>query len=117
MDTAEPMTPSQVPGSSMSQDSRTLEDSAAVPDKLNQNESKQQLLQFLAAVIPSLQFEVQLTLEVLQAESRLSKPSTDRKYNVPHKAPLVFTKQPSSTALGIDPQVLVPNFLKTSMYD
>ena len=116
MDTAEPMTPSQVPGSSMSQDSRTLEDRAAVPDKLNQNDRKQQPLWYLAAVIPSLQFEVQLILEVLQTESRLTKSSTDRKYNVPHGTPLASTEHPSSTALGIDPQMLVPNFFKTSMY-
>ena len=64
------MTPSQVPGSSMSQDSRTLENSADIPDILNQIELKQQPLRFLAAVIPSLQLEVQLTL-IRGAASRI----------------------------------------------
>ena len=68
IDWAELMTPSQASGSSMSQDFSTLEDSAAV--ELNQTDLKQQPFWFLAAVISFLQLEVQLTLEVLHADSR-----------------------------------------------
>lgn len=69
---AELKIPSQAPGSSISQDCRTLKESAG--SELNQTDLKQQPLHILAAVISSLQFEVQLmsTLEVLQAESRLA---------------------------------------------